>query len=79
MRTPDLTRGEALDLIDDSGEALLDLQALSVHWLGHDNADLDAEELADMLREYVNECAFNGDDERSHGPKDRDRTGLTAP
>lgn len=79
MSSVGLTRDEALNLIDEAGGDISELRALSIHWIGHDNAALDAEELAEVLADFVHECAFNGDDERSHGPKAGDSTGLTAP
>ena len=80
----ELTRGEAHDLVDealaaseaDAGEAI---KALCIHWIGHAEFDGTIEETADVLHEYVDDAAFNGDDERNTGPKDSDPTGLTAP
>lgn len=78
MNAVTLTREQAHDLIDDC-ENRDALRALSVHWIGHDQDGLSAEELLSLLHEYVDAAAFNGDDERSNGPKDDDPTDLTAP
>lgn len=70
-----LTRSEALALIDEA-EQLHTLPALAAFWIGH--SEHDPENLAEMLRDYVDECCLS-DNVRSNGPSDGDDTGLTAP
>lgn len=85
MAAETLTRGEAHDVIERAlcltEQGALDyLRRLQKHWIGHDevHAEDTAETLAEFLHGYVDECAFNGDDERSNGPKPGDDTGLVA-
>ena len=87
MSRATLTRGAAHGIVEGCAtlSAALDLQE---HWIGHRDylsagmPDCEAADLSVIkctLREYVDECAFNGDHERSNGPKDSDDTGLTEP
>lgn len=87
-----LTRGEAIDLINDAevlgGEALAVLLALYKTWVGHDEIihpddqnqsfEWKVEHVAGFMADYIVECcmAVDGDDIRSHGPKDSDDTGI---
>lgn len=80
-----LTRGEALDMIDDadgdSADALDALKALAHLWLGHNQQGFDApHQYADFLREYVAECCMDmdGDAIRANGPRDSDYTGISS-
>lgn len=78
MRT--LTRDEAHDVVSmAAGGGLADLQRLSVEWIGHDNEGCTAEELEELLNGFADECAFNGDEERSNGPRGSDDTDLVNP
>lgn len=73
-----LTRGEALDAIDNAQSARLpleELRDLSQLWVGHRQDGLSADEIAELLREYVAECCTS-DEERSNGPQDSDDTGI---
>lgn len=75
-----LTRDQADALVSECTtlEGLLDLQQ---HWIGH--RDIAPGEkrghVRAVLYEYITECAFAGDNERSNGPKGTDDTGLTQP
>lgn len=73
-----LTRGEALDMIHAAESAVAFescLRALSVEWIGHAQDGAHPFEIAELLREYVAECALS-DDVRSNGPQDSDDTGI---
>ncbi len=82
-----LNRMEALGLIEgceaerDPADRLPFLQDLQEHWIGHrdvlagDPAEA-AEDLAQTLAEYVDECASPRNDRT---PRGTDPTGLTAP
>lgn len=75
-----LTRGEALDMIDDRRGDMTALTELLVEWVGNDSAadDKSPAELAEFLGEYVSESCMveAGDDVRSDGPQDSDVTGI---
>ena len=80
MNKDTLTRGEAHDLITECACNVEPLRDLYQHWIGHRAEGLKtADDIESVLREYVDEAAFNGDDERSNGPKDSDATDLVAP
>lgn len=81
MSAPEyLTRGQALDLIDGAEDCGIDsLQYLSHQWIGHPNADLNAEDLHTLLREYVEARCVDGDEIRARGPSYSDMTDLEDP
>lgn len=77
---PCLTRGQALQLIDDCGGYREQLATLARGWnvAGHWNEDIDAEQWEATLADHVDNCAlFDARDGKN--PSDDDETTLTDP